>query len=196
MINFDTPKGLGHQVASTVRQFILSNSTTVRVVGFSLGNQTILSSGNIDLVAFSADLAALDIELDDLESYPTITRSIECNGVLTVGDLQKNGINVVNYPSDYVLLDTMGNATINFILNKCSCPMSGTENKNLLISNGINVKGYNIIASRALDLKVSFKVKNNLNNDEVMFEVNSNEKQRILKESLSSMMQVFSCILT
>ena len=74
--------------------------------------------------------------------------------------------------------------------------MSGTENKNLLISNGINVKGYNIIASRALDLKVSFKVKNNLNNDEVMFEVNSNEEQRILKESLSSMMQVFSCILT
>lgn len=196
MINFDTPKGLGYQVASTVRQFILSNSTTVRIVGFSLGNQTILSSGNIDLVSFSADLAGLDIELDDLESYPTITRSIECNGVLTVGDLQKNGINVVNYPSDYILLDTMGSATISFILNKCSCPMSGTENKNLLISNGINVKGYNIIASRALDLKVSFKVKNNLNNDEVMFEVNSNEEQRILKESLANMMQVFSCILT
>lgn len=195
MINFTTPKGLGYPVANAVRHFILSNSVTARIVGFSLGNQTILSSGNIDLVSFSAELAGLDIELDELESYPTLTRSIECNGVLTVGDLQKNGINVLNHPSDYILLDTMGSVTISFILNKCSSIMSGIDNKNLLSTSGLNVKGYNIISSRALDLKVAFKVKKNLNNDEVSFEVSSVDEEKILRESVNNALQVFGGIL-
>lgn len=195
MINFDTPKGLGYQVANTIRQFILTQSPTVRIVGFSLGDQTIFSSGNIDLVRFSAVLASLDIELDEIESYPTMSRSIDCTGVLTVGDLINNGISVTNYPSDYVLLDTMGSITITFILNKCSCPMKGMENKNLLVSCGINVKDYNIISSRALDLEVSFTVKENLNSDEVCFNVTSPSEGEIVKEAIGNIIGVLNAVI-
>lgn len=193
MVNFATPKGLGYQVANTVRQFVLSKSSTIRIVGFNLGDQTILSSGNIDLVSLSSDLASLDIELDDLETYPT-TNSVYVSDVLTVGDLQKAGIRVINYPSDHIILDTMGTVTITFILNKCSCPMSSDDNKNLLTSQGVNVKGFHVISSRALDVKVGFNVKNNLNNDEVLFNIDSPEEKRIMEESLSSIIQVFQSI--
>lgn len=196
MISFTTPKHLGRQYGTIIRQCILSQSECVRVVAFSLGEQTILNSGNIDLVNLSADLASLDIEFDSYVQYP-LNYSISVSEILTVGDLRAQGIDVLNKEDDFILLDTVGtNVTINLIVNKVSGYMSSEDNRNSLVSVGQSVVGYNVISSRSQDLKVALNVKDNLDSDEVTLSVDSSDENRILKESVGDIMSVLGTILT
>lgn len=190
MINFNAPKGLGVVVGNLMRQFVLSETETPRIVGFSFGEQTLLTSGDIDLVSFSAELAGLDLEVDPLIGYPC-SKEVNVKGCLKVSDLKKCGIVVLNRMEDEILLDTFGEVNIMFVVNKCKVYTNSSDNRNLLQTAGLNVTKYNIISSRPSDLKVFVDVKNNLHCDDVTFKIDSSISKEVLKESIDKIITVF-----
>lgn len=194
MIKFNVPKNLGTVVVNTLRQFILSETEVVRVVGFSLGEQELLKSGDIDLVNVSCILANLDIEYDEIESYPTV-KNIKFDEVLTVGDLRKAGIKISNFNDDTVILNGFKPGTISLILNKCKHYMSASNNKAMLESSQMfNVSGFNIIPSRGSNIDVNFKITSELDSDLIEFNINSDDSTRVLKDSLTSITSVLEGI--
>jgi len=194
MIKFNVPKNLGTTVVNTLRQFILSETEVVRVVGFSLGEQELLKSGDIDLVNISCVLANLDLDYDDLESYPTI-KNVKFNDVLTIGDLRGAGIKILNFDDDTIILNGFKPGTISLILNKCKHYMTASNNKSMLESSQMfNVSGFNIIPSRGSNVDVSFKITTGLDSDLVEFNVKSDDDKRIIKESLKSISSVLEGI--
>ena len=152
------------------------------------------SSGNIDLISFSMSLASLDIEMDNLVTYPS-NYSIPVKGVLTVGDLRRRGINVSNKNDDVVLLDTI-EEEINLVLicNKVSGYMSSEDNKNTLMSLGNSISNFKVISARALDLKIGFNVKTNLNSDEVSLFIESSEENSLVRDCLMSIEGILGSI--
>lgn len=194
MINFTVPKNMGTQYGTLIRQSILNKTECVRVIAFSLGEQTLFSSGNIDLISFSMSLASLDIEMDNLVTYPS-NYSIPVKGVLTVGDLRRRGINVSNKNDDVVLLDTI-EEEVNLVLicNKVSGYMSSEDNKNTLMSLGNSISNFKVISARALDLKIGFNVKTNLNSDEVSLFIESSEENSLVRDCLMSIEGILGSI--
>lgn len=194
MVNFTVPKNMGFQYGTLIRQSILSSSECVRIIAFSLGEQTLLTAGDIDLICFSTNLATLDIEMDNLISYPS-SYSITVKEVLTVGDLRQKGISVLNKDDSEILLDTLGQeVTITLICNKVSGHMTSEDNKNTLISLGKSINGFKVISARSLDLKIEFKVKENLNSDEVNLSINSPLETSLIKESLVSINSILGSL--
>lgn len=192
MISFTVPKDMGYQYGTLIRQSILSSSECIRIIAFSLGEQTLLTSGNIDLISFSTELATLDIGMDSLIPYPA-SYSVTVKDVLTVGDLRQKGIPVLNRPDSDVLLDTVGEeVSFVFVCNKVTGFMSCEDNKQTLMALGEYKNSYKVIASRASDFKISFNIKKNLNSDEVNLSVTpySNDysisENSVIKDSLST----------
>lgn len=194
MITFNTPKDLGITYGNMLRQSILAQSECARIVAYSLGKQTIISSGEIDLIRFSSDLANLNIKFDPVVDYP-ITCEITAKDKLTVGDLRAKGIDVEDRSDDEVLLDLVGaEKTITLVILNVIGYDSSQSIKNRLSSLGQKFEDLNVIWARSADLKVSFEVRSMLNGDEVTFSIDSADEKRILKECVNNISNQLSVI--
>lgn len=195
MIKFNVPKGLGLPVSTLIRQTILAEGSHVRIVAFKINNgQELLKSGDIDIVRFSAELQDLEIDFDSITSYPAI-REISFNGLLTVGDLRRQGIEVKNCPDDKVILNGLKETKLSLVLNISSSYRTIDENKSLLSGSlSVDSSSYSFLQSRGNTFLVFPKVTSGLYEDKVEIEIHGEDERRLLIESKETILNIFKGI--
>lgn len=193
---FYVPKTLGYPIANCIRQFALTEVEFPRIVGFSLGDSSLLRSGKFDLCQVSSNLSNIEIKVDSFVEFPLVI-DVPFNDVLTVGHLRRSGIDAMGEDSDVILaVPDDSNKVIKLIINLLKTTTSAADNRCLLESKLPNefLDKCNIIHSRGSNFDFEIEVDSGISADVISLKAKTVGENGILSSSLESIIKVFSSI--
>ena len=194
---FYVPKTLGYSVANCIRQFALTEVEFPRIVGFSLGDSTLLRSGKFDLCQVSSNLSNIEIKANSYEEFPLVI-DVPFNDVLTIKHLRTAGIEALGNDDDVILaVPDNSSKTIKLIINSLKTSTSASDNRCLLESKLSSdfLDKCNIIHSRGSNFDFEIDVNSGISGDIIELDIKSPDSRDVLKASLESIVGVFEKIL-
>lgn len=193
---FYVPKTLGYPIANCIRQFALTEVEFPRIVGFSLGDSSLLRSGKFDLCQVSSNLSNIEIRTNSVNEFP-IVLEVKFKDVLTIGHLRDYGIDAVGDDNDVILaVPDDSPKSMKLIINLLKTTTSAADNRCLLESKlpGEVLDKYNIIHSRGSNFDFEIEVDSGISADIISVRAKTVNETEILSSSLESIIKVFGTI--
>lgn len=197
-ITFEVRKRTGLAYANLLRTVIIETSQSIKPIGiaFKDGSNTFVPSENlVEVLGFCQKLSDLDYVDDGSLNFPLVV-NYSFKGTLMSSQLSTENLKVVE--GDVRLLDTIDKTkeiSFSVIYSKGSGKRSSEDNKQIIESFN-NFGTFRALSSRYSDSKVSFDVKEDLENDVVIMDISckSGNEELKIREAISSIVDSFSKI--